>query len=242
MITCCSCIIDDMAPPDDISNGSSKDSIFNLSIIEPSDLTFTVGKNTFLTVSDNTGKVYEISRSGDLISTLDFTGIDLEGICVDTLTGDVYVAQERLSQIVHLSPTGVIKETLTLTGYITADANSNFEGVSKNGDTLYIVKEKNPGLLIKYNLATKNWTSTTLTFALDYSAITYDAVDKTLWIMSDESHTLFHCNLNGKALTKQSISVLQPEGIVIDHKANCAWVVGDSDKKLFKIILKQLTL
>jgi len=242
MILCWACVRDEVVIPDDTNHEIVGDSVFYLTILEPSDLTFTAGGNSFLTVSDNTGKIYEISKKGAILKTFDFVGSDLEGICIDKANGDVYVAEEKKSQIVQLSSTGSLKQTLKLSNYQPIDTNSSFEGISKNGDTLYIVKEKNPGLLIKLNLVTKSWTSVPLTFALDYSAISYDATDKTLWILSDESQTLFHCDLNGKPFSKQTINVTQPEGIAIDHLANCAWLVGDTDKKLFKIILKQITL
>lgn len=242
MILCWSCVRDEVAIPDDTNHEVARDSVFDLTIPEPSDLTFTASGNSFYTVSDNTGRIYEISKKGDVLNTIDFVGSDLEGICIDKANGDLFVAEEKKSQIVQLSSSGVLKQTLTLSNYLPTDANSSFEGLSKNGDTLYIVKEKNPGLLIKFNLVTKNWSSVPLTFALDYSAISYDATDKTLWILSDESQTLFHCDLSGKPFSKQLINVTQPEGIAIDHLANCAWVVGDIDKRLFKLILKQTTL
>lgn len=242
MTLCWACVRDDIVSPTDTSNGILHDSVFNLTILEPSDLTFTANGNSFFTVSDNTGKIYEISKKGDVLHTFDFVGRDLEGICIDNVNGDIYVAEEKRSEIVQLSSLGFTKQTFLLSNYKTSDVNSSFEGISKNGDTLYIVKEKNPGLLIKFNLVTKNWTSVQLTFALDYSAISYDASDKTLWILSDESRTLFHCDLSGNPFSKQIIKVNQPEGIAIDHNANCAWLVGDSDKKLLKINLKQITL
>jgi uncharacterized protein YjiK len=238
------CVRDDVYKPNDPDGNDTiaRDSAFSMTVLEPSDLTFTPSGNTFYTVSDNTGKVYEISKKGVTIKSLDFVGNDLEGVCIDKVNGDIYVAEERLSQIDQLSSSGVVKHTLKLSGYTPADVNSNFEGVSKNGDTLYIIKEKNPGLLIKFHLVTKIWSSKTLSFALDYSSISYDASDSTLWVLSDESHTLYHCDLKGNPFSKQSVDVSQPEGIAIDHATNCAWIVGDSDKKLFKIILKQVNL
>ena len=241
-LLCWACVRDEVAIPDDPNQEVVRDSVFDLTILEPSDLTFTASGSSFLTVSDNTGKIYELSKKGDVLKTFDFVGTDLEGICIDKTNGDMYVAEEKKSQIVQLSSLGILKQTLKLPNYQTSDTNSSFEGLSKNGDTLYIVKEKNPGLLIKFNLVSKIWTSVSLTFALDYSAISYDASDKTLWILSDESQTLFHCDLNGKPFSKQTVNVTQPEGIAIDHLANCAWLVGDIDKRLFKIILKQITL
>ncbi|MCX6327509.1 MAG: SdiA-regulated domain-containing protein [Bacteroidia bacterium] len=237
------CVRDEVFTPDDPgNNGTIRDSVFVLTIPEPSDLTFTSTNNSFFTVSDNTGNIYEISKKGDVLKTFDFTGNDLEGVCIDKINGDIYVAQERLGQIVQLSSTGSVKQTITLANYKPADTNSSLEGISKNGDTLYIVKEKNPGLLIKFHLITKSWSSISLSFALDFSAISYDASDNTLWILSDESHALFHCDLQGNPFSKQNVEVTQPEGIAIDHVANSVWVVGDSDKKLFKIVLKQINL
>jgi uncharacterized protein YjiK len=236
------CVQDKSITPTDPGNpGTIHDSVFALTIPEPSDLTFTLTGSSFYTVSDNTGKIYEISKKGDVLKTFDFSGSDPEGICIDRTNGDIFVAQEQLNQIVQLSSAGILKQTLTLSGY-QSTANSSFEGISKNGDTLYVVKEKDPGLLIKFHLITKNWSSISLSFAPDFSAISYDSTDNTLWILSDESHSLFHCDLQGRPFSKQIVEVTQPEGIAIDHAANSAWIVGDSDKKLFKIVLKQINL
>jgi len=236
-----SCVRDDKYNSVD-PNDTLRNSTYNLSVLEPSDLTFTLTGNSFYSVSDNTGKIYEISKTGSTIKAFDFTGDDLEGICIDNSNGDIYVAEESTNHIIRLSSTGELIQTITLSGYQSSDVNSGFEGVSKNADTLYIVKEKNPGLLIKYNMSTNNWTSSTLTFALDYSSISYDATDNSLWILSDESHSLFHCNLKGKPISKQTVGVSQPEGVAIDHSSGYVWIVGDSDKKLFKIVLKQINL
>jgi uncharacterized protein YjiK len=214
------------------------DTVIELSISEPSGLALSVNKDALYTVSDFTGKIYRISFDGKLLNELPFAGVDMEGIDVDKESGEIYTVEEGLQRIDHLSQQGILLDNITSINIQAPDNDTGFEGIAKNKDTLYILFEKNPGLLIKYHIPSKNWTQKTLSFALDYSGIDYDDSDNTLWIVSHESAMLYHCNLSGSVIKSQPIDIKQAEGVAIDRKKNVAWIVSDSNSKLHRIVLK----
>lgn len=214
------------------------DVAYPLNIREPSGLSFSVTGDALYVVSDKTGGIYRIDFKGEVLDKLPFHGHDLEGIEVDKTNGDIWVVEERKQNILHLSKTGELIETIS---DIKAETkyNSGLEGIAKNGDILYLLIEKDPGLLIVYNISSKNQDHHKLDFAKDYSGIDYDATDNTLWIVSDESKTLNHCTIEGKLISGQKIDVMQAEGVAVDRAAGICWIVSDGDSKLHKIKLKE---
>jgi uncharacterized protein YjiK len=211
---------------------------FPLNIREPSGLSFSVSGDALYVVSDKSGGIYRIDFTGEVLDKLPFHGHDLEGIEVDKENGDIWVVEERKQNILHLSKSGELIETIT---DIKAETkhNSGLEGIAKNGDILYLLTEKDPGLLIVYNISSKKQHHIKLDFAKDYSGIDYDATDNTLWIVSDESQTLNHCTIEGKLISGQKIDVMQAEGVAVDRAAGICWIVSDGDSKLHKIKLKE---
>lgn len=213
------------------------DTVINLNILEPSGLAFSQNKDALYSVSDNTGKVYKISLKGITLEELPFLGVDLEGIDVDKTNGELWVVEEGLQRINHLTADGVLINTITSV-HVNTIASSGFEGIAKNGDILYILVEKSPGALIVYHIYTNLWTQYSLSFANDYSGIDYDDTDNTLWIVSDESKTLYHCTQNGGLIASQQVDIEQAEGVAIDRQNNTAWIVSDLRGTLHRIKIK----
>ena len=214
------------------------DTVINLKIDEPSGLALSVNKDFLYTVSDLTGKIYRISFKGDILNELPFIGSDMEGIAVDVSVGEIYTVEEGIRRVDHLGQQGILIDNISSINVGNAGTDIGFEGIAKNRDTLYILFEKNPGLLIKYYIPTGNWTQIPLSFALDYSGIDYDESDSTLWIVSHESASLNHCDLGGNLIKSQALDIVQAEGVAVDRKRNVAWIVSDSDHKLHRIVLK----
>ena len=212
--------------------------VFELIIREPSGLSFSASGDFLYVVSDKNGGVYQIDFTGEVLEKLPFQGHDLEGIEVDKTTGEIWLVEERMQNILHLSSSGELIERITEVKVDTKN-NAGFEGITKNGDILYILVEKDPGLLIKYNILSKKWDHHKLDFAKDYSGIDYDSSDNTLWIVSHESATLTHCTTKGKFISSQDIDVKQAEGVAVDRAAKIAWIVSDAGSKLHKITLKE---
>jgi uncharacterized protein YjiK len=102
---------------------------------------------------------------------------------------------------------------------------------------LYLLIEKDPGILITYDIRSKQWDKYKLDFAKDYSGIDYDKTDNTLWIVSDESKTLNHCTLDGTLIKSQKIDIIQAEGVAVDRRTNTAWIISDSAHRLYRITI-----
>jgi len=221
----------------ELQDKNKEETVFQMKIHEPSGLAFSSSKDALYTVSDRNGAVYKIDFTGEILEKLPFQGHDLEGIEVDKTTGEIWLVEERKQNILHLKSNGDLIEKISDVKMETKN-NSGFEGIAKNGDILYILIESNPGTLIEYNISSKKWDHTKLDFAKDYSGIDYDSSDNTLWIVSHESKTLNHCQLNGTLISSQKIDVRQAEGVAVERAAKIAWVVSDAGSTLHRISLK----
>lgn len=71
---------------------------YEMSIYEPSGLSYSPDKESLYTVSDR-GMVYQISLTGNTLRELSFTGDDFEGITVDPLTSDIYIYVKKVMVI-----------------------------------------------------------------------------------------------------------------------------------------------
>jgi uncharacterized protein YjiK len=234
------CLGDTTGNPDQDAKKKNKDkdeSSFDLNIPEPSGLSFTVSGDALYTVSDKNGGIYKISFTGDVIEKIPSGAHDLEGIAIDKSNGDIWVVEEKQQRIFRISKDGRILNKISDIHIKTKD-NSGFEGIAINNHLLYILVEKNPGILIVYNISLKTWDKYKLSFADDYSGIDFDVTDNTLWIVSDESKTLNHCNLDGTLIESQKIDISQAEGVAVNRQANIAWVISDSGHKLHRIKIK----
>jgi uncharacterized protein YjiK len=224
--------------PEDHKNKDKTQIVYLLAVKEPSGLAFSKSKDALYIVSDNNGKIYKISFTGEVIEKLPFQGKDLEGIDVDKTNGDIWVVEERKQHIMHLSSRGELIEKITDV-HVDTKNNSGLEGIAKNGDTLYLLIEKDPGMLIKYNIKSRLWNKHRLEFAKDFSGIDYDTTDNTLWIVSDESRTLNHCQLNGTLISSQELDIKQAEGVAVDRQNKIAWIVSDGGNSLYRVIIKE---
>ena len=210
--------------------------IFSLSIAEPSGLSYSVDKQSFYTVSDR-GTLYNISIDGKTIKQLHYTSEDFEGVTVNPNNGKIYVVKERVGELVELDSDGWKSNTYKIIG---DSGNSGLEGVTYDAkrDLFYMLKEKDPNMLITYSIADGITKNINLDFALDYSGIFYNQSTDKLWIVSDESNTLTRCDLEGNAEKSYALDNLQGiEGIVVNDDETIAYVVSDPNNKLYKLNL-----
>jgi len=201
--------------------------LYNLSFHEPSGLTFGPGKASLLTVSDTTNKIYEIDLSGKVIRNFSFKGKDLEGITYNPDKNLIAVVEEKKLQVVLIDyDDGEELETYNLKISV-GDESNGLEGISYNHQSgrYYLVVEKNPGRLIIWTPESGVIADDKLTFALDYSGIFCDVENAYLWIVSDESETLFKCDTNRNVLMTFDLPGSKYEGITIDQ--NILYVVND---------------
>lgn len=206
---------------------------YNLTVPEPSGLSFSANKTSYYTVSDQTGNIYKLSITGALTQTIDIDGFDLEGIAISSKNGDIYVVEERNKNVIRLNAAGIELDRKTLNLELNDD-NSGLEGIAINDDNghFYVLVEKNPGYLVELDASMNIISQNELSFASDYSGIFYDSNEKVLWIVSDESKTINKCTLDGKKTLSYSINVSKAEGIVVNSTEKEITIVLDGADKM----------
>lgn len=120
------------------------------------------------------------------------------------------------------------------------DPDSGIEGVTynaTNGD-IYFLNEKEPGALIVANSSFDVTNEYPLTYAEDYSASYYVNETGNLWLGSDNSSTVYKCNIDGSVIetfpmTANGSSLDKLEGIAIDYANQLLYVVTDAGQELF---------
>ncbi len=207
---------------------------YGLSIPEPSGLSFFRNKSEFLTVSDETNKIYAISDKGEVLGDFSFSGDDLEGITYDPIQKNIFIIEEENHYIFRLDTNGVELNRFPVDLYY-EEINHGPEGISFNPENnhLFIVTEKKPGKLLEMNLNGEIISNFNLSFADDYSALFFDPIDQKLWILSDESKTLTRCDLTGNALNKYNTGITKGEGLIVDTQNKTVYIVSDHDNKMY---------
>ncbi|MBK9565639.1 MAG: SdiA-regulated domain-containing protein [Saprospiraceae bacterium] len=197
-------------------------------------------KDTFLAVSDKTG-IFEIDKVGKIIRKLPFSGsYDFEGITINPATNEVYLADEGQMKIYKLSNDEKSIELITDVRVTGGVINKGIEGLTYGNDTLYIVNQESPTIMIKYDLKSRKETAR---LAMNYvqflSDIYYDGSDKTLWISDSKQQKFFHTDLNGNVIAFQSIPyIAKAEAITVDRVAKIAWIGCDETGFLYKVRLE----
>jgi len=147
---------------------------YGVNVLEPSGLAINDSGTVLYTVSDNANKIYKISTTGNVLQTFNYVGNDLEGVSTYT-KNKLLVAEERTKEIVSFDMTTneVVKHKIS---YDNSDANSGIEGVAYNSDdgTIFMINEKDPGLLLRLRSDFGILAEYNLDFATDYSGIFYD--------------------------------------------------------------------
>jgi len=218
------------------NDNSIVEEIYSLSIAEPSGLSYSADKQAFYTVSDR-GAIYKISFTGKTIKQLHYMSDDFEGITVNPNNNRIYIIKERVGKLVELDSDGWKINTYKIIG---DSGNSGLEGITYDTtrNLFYMLKEKNPNMLITYSLEKGITKQISLDFALDYSGIFYNETTDKLWIVSDESNTLTRCDLDGNALKSYKLNNLRGiEGVVVNADETEAYIVSDPSNKMYKLNL-----
>lgn len=213
--------------------------VYIVNIPETSDLSFGSSTDILYTVSDRTAKVYKISTKGKVLSELQYTGSDLEGVC-NFENQYIYVAEERLRKIIKLDLQGNKISEKAISVEIN-DENQGLEGISYDtfNKHFYILNEKNPGLLIETDENLNVQKNHFLTFSSDYSGICVDNVNQQLWIVCDESASVNQCTMDGTLIKSYRIQVSNPEGIAFNPETNELFVISDSEARLYHFKLNE---
>jgi len=203
-----------------------------LDVNEPSDLAIDETGTKLWTVSNGPDSVYQLDTAGNRVKTLKYDGQDLEGVAYDPATSTLWVAEENQRSLVHMDLDGNViqKHDLALTG----ELNSGLEGVCFDGaGNLVVLNEKSPGMFIQLDPSVTIASKDTLTFAGDYSGITYVPASAQFWIVSDQSHRLYLWSKAGGVSKEYDLPFLKAEGVAFDPATNRVYVVSDSEKRLY---------
>lgn len=209
-----------------------KDS-YKTSVPEPSGLALSFDKENLWTVSDQNSTVYLINKVGKILKSFKVDMEDLEGITViDSIK--LAVIAERTREVMVLDTMGneIKRVKLELKGRL----NEGIEGICYDAEEnkFYLVNEKRPGMFIvtdnKFNIKFK----TELKFAKDFSGLSFDKFDNSLWVLSDESRKFFKIDKKGKVLQEYQIFINQPEGIAIDQENEKVFIISDQTEKLYE--------
>ncbi len=207
---------------------------YQINIPEPSGVSFGHDKQTLLIVSDNTNMVYETNFQGEIIRTLNYEGADLEGVVYNPNENIVAVAEERLREIVFLD----YEEGNKISGFHininSENENKGLEGISYNinNKAYYIVNKDLPRELIVWNPMDDIIEKTELRFADDYSAIFVDNENSLLWIVSDESKTLYKCDYKANVIMEFPLPNTKYEGVIVDTDNKKVFLVNDATARL----------
>jgi uncharacterized protein YjiK len=143
----------------------------SLNVLEPSGLRMGSNGNDLWAVSDKpTNKIYQLDLEGNLITTLPYSGDDLEGISYSKDDNILWVVEEGLSEVVHIRTDGIVIERYHLD--IGEKQNRGLEGVSiLPNKNLIVLNEKSPGLFVELNSEFTIVNTVNLDFAKDYSGV-----------------------------------------------------------------------
>jgi len=101
--------------------------------------------------------------------------------------------------------------------YENTEDNSGLEGVLYNthDGSIFILNEKNPGLMMQLSSDFSIIKSYNLSFASDYSGIWFKQNKNELWIVSDQKIKVNHCSISGSLVKSYSVNINKTEGIVL---------------------------
>jgi uncharacterized protein YjiK len=205
---------------------------FPLTINEPSDLAIDETGKILWTVTNKPAKVYQLDLAGNVTKTLNYGGQDLEGIAYDQAGRSLWVTEERTRELVHLSMDGDVlgRTPLDLPG----KPNHGPEGVCLDDKgRMFMLNEKQPGLFLELDQKHAITKRVPLSFAGDYSGITWDRKKGCFWIISDESQTLFLWSKSKGVIGQFPLGFNKGEGVAVDEAAKTVYVVSDAANKLF---------
>lgn len=212
----------------------------SIPVESPSGLVLSADKQSLWTVSDNpSGDIYQISLNGDILTSVSYNGIDLEGITLNHLDSTFWVVEENSGEAVHVDDNGNEIQRVAVSG--SAEGSGGLEGITirpENGHFL-MLKEKDPGVLIELDDEFNLVQYTRLYFADDYAGMDYDPVENTLWIVSDQDQKVYKCDTSGNVLKSYSIALTKMEGIAVDIENKSVYLVNDEKDKMYVYSLKE---
>jgi len=206
---------------------------YSIDVEEPSGLDLALDNLSLWTVSDKRGKMYQLDLTGQILRETSIPGVDLEGITIDSNGETIWVAQESLGEILQVDTFGNELQRIIIPAV--RDGSGGLEGITINtiNNHLFLLKEKDPSVLIELNTAFETILFKRISNAQDYSGMDYNEVENELWIVSDVDKEVYRYDLSGALLDSYPINIDKAEGIAFDNINNLVYIVSDSADSLF---------
>ena len=205
-----------------------------LEMTEPSDLVLV--DHELYAVSDAHSKIYKVNGDGDAKEYMNVDGTDLEALAYDKKLKQFLIADEAKAKVYWINADGQREASLEIDN--ADDGNSGIEGlVVAPNDHLFALKEKDPSRLYEMDADGNLITSKKLEFARDFSAVTYNAMDRHLYVLSDEEHKLYRLDASWDKDRSWKLPLDHPEGIAFD--GSTLYVVSDSEARIYTFELTQ---
>jgi uncharacterized protein YjiK len=198
-------------------------------ITEPSGLFYNSSTNSLFVVSDSSPKIFEINFSGNIISTITTTGVDLEGISFSPNNDTIWVVEELGQKVSKYLKTGA--HLLSFPLNVATNTKHALEGITvDNQNHLFVINEKDPTLMVEcfnnQSIFQKN-----IAYSSDISDICYDKELNCLWVLSDESSSIVKIDKKGNLIATYKLPMDKCEGITII--GNKFYIVNDATAKMY---------
>lgn len=214
---------------------------YPLDISDPSGLTMDVSGEFLWTVSDDPGDhIYKISFTGEILDVLTtYEGDDMEGITMNPNDNTLWVAEEKLRQIIQLTTEGEALQVVDVPVDIT-NLNDGLEGIAWNpaNDHVFILNEKNPRRFIELDSEFNLLSSQPVRFDPPYdlddlAGLFYLQEEKEFWIVSDDSEKIVVTDIDLNPLRGYKLDADKFEGIAVDKEAGRLYLVNDHKEELY---------
>lgn len=248
----------------------------NANLNEPSGLAISNNTGSLWLISDDTSAVFEY-LDNQTIKQFAIKEDELEAITLDEQSGSFYTVNEKKAKISRFDLTTrqklLSRKLKKMKGYQTikrtiqkAGSKNGLEGLTWHPErhTLFALLEGPPGLLIEISADLKTilnakQLSRALGFKhdskknqskIDFSGMTYDNKRDKLWILSDESSSIFIYDINSNQVTQRIVlkrknkkgnfkKIAQPEGITLNNIGTMLYVVCNKKAKLYQWHIKE---
>lgn len=199
---------------------------YPLAIGEPSSVVFDVSGNYLWIVGGQKERVYKTTLTGEIIQTLEYKGIDPEGIVCDKRDSTLWVVEEYDRELVHLDTLGLELDSVQIP--IDGNDNDGPEGaVFDDGYNLMILKEKNIPTILELDTSFNLIRFKEITFSDDVSDITWNPKTKTFFIVSDQSRGVYEWTYDRGVISSNSLPSNKYEGIAIDPNSGLFYLVNN---------------
>jgi len=214
---------------------------FNINIEEPSGLDLSLDNKSLWTVSDKHSKIYQLDLTGQILKEISIPGNGFEGITLDLDGNTLWVVQESQGELLQIDTLG--NEILKINIIGAGGGSSGLEGITINSTNnhIFLLKEKNPSVLIELNTNLETILFKRIYSALDYSGMDYNEIENELWIVSDQEKKVYRCDISGNVLMSYLIDIKKAEGIAFDSENNLIYIVSDSADILYIYRLNKST-